>query len=47
MVDREPRSRRQGASLLTSAYFFVYSVLAASLGAAIGGAFYLLGRLIG
>ena len=49
MLDRETRSRRarrRRSRLLTSAYFFVYSVLAASLDAAIGVAFYLLGRLI-
>jgi hypothetical protein len=49
MVDRDPRARRarrRRARLLTSAYFFVYSVFAASLAAAIGGAVYLLGHLI-
>lgn len=49
MVDRDPHAAApvaRRARLLTSAYFFVYSVFAASLAAAIGGAVYLLGRLI-
>ena len=50
MLDRKRvsgRSRRRQARLLRSAYFFVCSVLLTSLAAAIGGAVYLVGRLVG